>query len=349
MNKTYKIILIIMLIILLPFILVSAGRKKPTKITYPKKIEELIMPSGFDNSYAIAVKEKKAVLFIKPVLRIISFKISEGFLNLIKDPQFKMDEALKSEISKTGRFTLLGNEADIKAILEEQKKLGDDAFNKDSTQIEMGNLRIAGYTLTGEITHAYPNVKQVGGYFLLKVSVGASITVTNAMTGEIEFTHNISSENEEKLFVSAEGMIIQGPRNLTSQPLNSINASGSDIDLSPQYYKALTNSIKKIMLYMEEKYPIMGEVIGVKKDIVTTSVSEKHGIKAGDFLFVVRAGEPLTDAAGNILGLSKDMIGALEILSVEKNMCHAKIIKLKDTKTSPEKRDIVISLPSGIK
>jgi len=345
MKKVLTLILIIMLI----FILISAGKKKSKQIIYPKQIEQLIMPSGFDNSYAVAVKEKKAVQFIKPVLRIMSFKVTEGFLNAIKDPFFKMDEALKSEIAKTGRFTLLGNDADIKAVLEEQKKLGDDAFNKDSAKIEMGNLSIAGYTMTGEVTHAYPNVKQVGGYFLLKVSVGASITVTNALTGEIEFTNNISSENEEKLFVSAEGLIIQGPRNLTQKPLNSINASGSDIDLSPQYYQALNLSISKIMLYMEEKYPVMGEVIGVNKNTVITSVSEKHGIKTGDYLFVVRTGEQLTDAAGNVLGFSKEMIGALEVLSVEKNMTQAKIIKLKDTKILPDKRDIVISLPSGIK
>ena len=93
----------------------------------------------------MAMQNCDIVQFVKPVLRIMKFKISDAFLNSIKDPQFLMDEALKSEIAKTGRFTLLGNDSDIKAVLEEQKKLGDDAFNKDSTHIEMGNFELMDY------------------------------------------------------------------------------------------------------------------------------------------------------------------------------------------------------------
>lgn len=346
--KRGNIVIIAVLLILISCKSAPPVKHESEKEVFPEQVEELIMPSGFDNDYAIAIKNNKTVQFVKPFLRIINFKVSDSFLSAIRDPSFKMDEALKSEIAKTGRFTLLGNEEDINAVLKEQNKLGDDAFDASSTNIEMGNLKIAGYILTGEITHVYPKISQIGGHFQLKVSVGVSITVINANTGEIDFTQNITAENEESLFVTADGLIVQGPRNLTNKPLNALNSTGDDINLSPQYHKALTDAIEKIMLLLEEKYPIMGEVVGVSDDIVVTSISEKHGVKTGDYIFIIRTGDPLYDAGGTLLGLSKNVIAAGKVISVEKNMSQVQIIKVKDRDIKPGKMDIAITLPTGI-
>ena len=312
----------------------------------PKVVEDLIVPSGFDSDFVLGIKNKKKMKFVKPVLRVMRFDIPETFLKAINDYEFKMDEKVKAELANTGRFTMLGSDSDIKAVLEEQMKLGYDEFSEGDATIEMGNLRIAGYTVVGKITQSYPIVTQMGGYFSLKVAVEVSLTVTNANTGVIEFTNIIKTEKEENLFVSAEGMIIQGPRKLTSKPINAIGATGKDVDLSPQYRSALDKATMQVINYIEEKIPIMGEVIGMNDDELMITASEAHGIKKGDYLFILRIGDPLMDSSGAVLGFNKKTIGAAQVVTVEKSMSASKIVKLKNEDILPERGDIIISLPA---
>lgn len=346
-NNIFKIkftLLIIFLIFLVSNPLIPKKKSKKDS-DIPDLIQELIMPSGFDNDFIKTILNKEQVVYYKPTIRIANFEMSNTFLDAIDNHEYNIKEELKSKLFETGRYELLVSDENLDEVFKEQNKAGMDDYS-DETDVEFGELKVASYTLTGKISHSYPIVKQVGGYFSLKVSVGASLTVINTTTGEIAYTKNIKSENEEKLFVTAEGMIIQGPRNLTNKPINSINATGSDIDLSPQYYKALENAISQITYLIEEKHPIMGEVLSIKKDQIVTTANEQQGIKKGDYLFIVRIEDPIQDSAGNILGYSKTLIGASLVLSVEKNMSTSKIIKLKDKKIKPEKFDFVISLPT---
>ncbi|HBD93341.1 MAG TPA: hypothetical protein DC057_04140 [Spirochaetia bacterium] len=312
----------------------------------PARVENLSVPSGFDNQYAQNIKSGKPVHFTKPMLRIMNFTIPARFTEAINDKTFKMDDILKSDLASTGRYIILGTEDDIMAAIKEQNKIGYDEF-KDDGSVTMGELKIAGYTLTGSIAESYPIVNQIGGHFSLKVAVSASITITNVNTGVIEFTKTIKSEKEELLFVSADGVIIKGPRNLTDKPINSINATGKDIDLGPQYRDALRNSVADIIAVIEERFPLMGEVIAINDNSVITTISLEHGIKEVDYLFIVRLGDELKDSSGKTLGFNKQVIGASQVTSVENGMSNSKIVKLKDTSLGIVKGDIVISMPSG--
>lgn len=320
-------------------IITNYASKKTENI--PLAVKNLIIPSGFDNEYAIAIKNGEKIEKKKPYLRIIGFEVKESFLKAIKETEFKLEEIIKSEFSKSNRFNLLAIESDIQAILKEQRKIGIEEFDRNTSDIKIGMLKIASYVLKGEITHSYPIIKQIGGYFSLKVSVGSSITLLNATTGEIVFTTNVISEKEEKLFVTAEGMIIKGPRNLTNRPLNLIRAQGSDIDLSPQYYDALYETLKKIRKELEEKFPMMGEVIEVKGKNIITTIDE--GINNGDYIIIVRLGDYLKDSTGKIVGISKEAIGAAIITTIEKNTSIAKIVK---ARKNIKKGDIAITLVS---
>ncbi len=341
--KIYKNNFLIIILLMLVFF-----NAKNDKSTYPKSVEELIMPSGFNNDYVSKVLKKEPVEFIKPVLRIMKFETPLSFYKAIHNKDYNFEDELKSRIADTGRYILLSGDDDLEAIYREQSKVGNDNFT-DDTDVELGNLKIASYVLTGKITHSYPIVKQEGGYFSLKVSVGFSITISNTTTGVIEYTKNISATNEEKLFVTSDGMIIKGPRNLTNRPINTLNATGEDVDLSPQYYSALHDAIGQTVNFIEEKYPLMGEVIEVKNNRITTTVSEKNGIKKDDYLFIVMVGDELKDSSGKFLGYSKNLIGAAVVESVEQNISQAKIIILADKKVKPEKSDFVISLPASSK
>lgn len=344
--KNKSQILFFIFIVLLFSCQTTEKKGKDEKGALPKVVEELVVPSGFDSDFVLGIKNKKKMKFVKPVLRVMRFDIPDTFLKAINDYEFKMDEKVKAELANTGRFTMLGSDSDIKAVLEEQMKLGYDEFSEGDATIEMGNLRIAGYTVVGKITQSYPIVTQMGGYFSLKVAVEVSLTVTNANTGVIEFTNIIKTEKEENLFVSAEGMIIQGPRNLTSKPINAIGATGKDVDLSPQYRSALDKATMQVINYIEEKIPIMGEVIGMNDDELMTTASEAHGIKKGDYLFILRIGEPLMDSSGAVLGFNKKTVGAAQVVTVEKGMSASEIVKLKNEDILPERGDIIISLPA---
>jgi hypothetical protein len=336
-------------LVLLTLLLAACGEPKDNESAgLPELVEQMTMPSGFDNDYVINLKKGKSVKYTKPVLRIINFDVTDSFKKAIDQPDFRMDEQLKSVIAESGRYILLGTEDDIDAAIKEQEKLGNDFFDDDS-DLEMGYLRVAGYTLTGKITENFPDVKQVGGYFELNVSVSASITVTDAETGEITFTKNIKSENVEQLFVSAEGVIIQGPRNLTDKPLNAINSTGTDIDLGPQYRSALDESITGIIFALEQQYPVMGEVVGVDGDEVISTASSDVGIKNGDYLFIVRIGSVMQDSSGRVLGFKKKLVGASQVIVTEKNMSTARVVTLKDPENQPQQGDIVISLPASAK
>ncbi len=340
-----KKIKIIILIFLTALLLITA---KKDKIKYPKLVEDLIMPSGFNNEYVIKLKNSEPVEFYKPVVRIMDFDIPISFYKAIRDKEYNLFEVLKTKIPETNRYILLASDQDLESIYKEQKKVGNEDF-EDLTDVELGNLKIASYVLNGKITKCSNSVKQEAGRFILTVSVGISITITNTNTGEIEYSKNINADNTDELFVTAEGLIIKGPRNLTDKPINSLNSTGDDIDLSPQYFSALETALNVIVFFIEEKYPIMGEVLEVKGDEIISTVSEKNGVKPGDFIFIIDIGEPIKNTSGKTLGFSKTMVGASQILTVEKELSTSKIIKLQDKKIKPKQRQIVISLPANAK
>ncbi|MCG8571583.1 MAG: penicillin-binding protein activator LpoB [Spirochaetes bacterium] len=344
--------LFLLLIILILFLAAckttdKKAETKKEKPQYPELVEKLILPSGFDNTYVLNLKEGIPVEFEKTAIRVLDFEKSPSFLKAIRNTDINVEEKIKSKIANTGRFNLLGTEEDLQAVIKEQMRIGDDSFDSSDAP-ELGYLKIAAYVLVGKITHSIPKVKQMGGYFSLKVSVGFSLTMTNAETGEVVYTKEISAENEDKLFVSSEGMIIKGPRNLTDKPLNAIGATGSDIDLVPQYLKALELTIAETVYFLEEKHPIMGEVVNVKDSEIITTANQADGIKPGDYIFIVRIGDPMKDSLGKLLGFDKEMIGAYQISTVESNMSRAVLVKLKNPEAKPQKQDIVISLPASI-
>ncbi len=320
-------------------------RPETAEENLPQNVANLIMPSGFDSGFVTSIINGEPVRYVKPVIRIANFTVPNTFKNAIRDPNFSMDAFLKDEIAKTGRYVLLGSEGDIQAAIAEQRRASSDFFADDGT-VEIGNLRLAGFVLNGEISQSYPIVTQVGGHFSLKVSVSVSLSVVDANTGVLAYTRNIEAVNEELLFVSAEGMIIRGPRNLTNKPINSLNATGADIDLGPQYRLALQEATRKTINFLEEKHPVMGEVLGLSGRDIMTTASENNGIKPGDYLFIVRIGDPLKDSSGRILGFNKTMIGAARVTTVERNMSTATIVRLQDQSILPSQRDIIISLPA---
>lgn len=323
---------------------------KEEKPEHPKEVMELNLPSGFDNDYVLNLKAGKEVLFKKPVIRINNFNMSESFRKSVKQNDFGVEEKLKSKLAETSRFTLLGSEDDIKAVLEEQMKMGYDEFD-DSEGPEMGYLKIAGYTLVAKITQSTPEITVEGGsWYRLKVAVGVSLTMTNAETGEVAYTKEFTARNEEKLFTDSEGLIIQGPKNLTDKPLNAVSRgadSGSDVNLVPQFIKALEKAIDQIVYLLEENHPIMGEVLDVDGKDISLTANKSDGIKSGDYVFIVRAGKELKDSRGNLLGYKKKVIGAAQITNTQTRYSEGKMIKYNDEGLVPEVGDIILTLPAS--
>lgn len=314
---------------------------------HPPQVEELALPSGFDNDYVLNLKAGKEVLFKKPVIRIMNFQISNSFLESVNYNDIAVEDKLKSLLAETSRFTLLGSEDDIMAVLEEQMKMGYDEFD-GSEGPEMGYLKIAGYTMVAKITQSIPAVEQVGAWFRLKVSVGVALTMTNAETGEIAYTKEITAENEERLVVNSEGKIIEGPRNLTERPINAINARGSDINLVPQYIKALETALGNVVYFLEENHPIMGEVLDVDGKDISITAKKSDGIKAGDYVFIVRAVKELRNSQGVLLGFKKKVVGAAKITNTQTSFSEAKMVKYNEEEgLVPEVGDIILTLPAS--
>ncbi|MBP7553852.1 MAG: hypothetical protein KA885_10555, partial [Spirochaetes bacterium] len=128
--KNKSQILFFIFIVLLFSCQTTEKKGKDEKGALPKVVEELVVPSGFDSDFVLGIKNKKKMKFVKPVLRVMRFDIPDTFLKAINDYEFKMDEKVKAELANTGRFTLLGSDSDIKAVLEEQMKLGYDEFSE---------------------------------------------------------------------------------------------------------------------------------------------------------------------------------------------------------------------------
>lgn len=311
---------------------------------YPKEIRDLLLPSGFDSKQALKLVTGNHDFSRKTTLRIADFRVSEGFYRAIRDREIDVISILKGKIAAIQRYQLLSDDQELTNIIKEQNKLGDDAFLDDGT-ISMGNLQIASYILSGSITQSYPEVKQFGGHFLLKVSVEVNLTITDATTGEIEFTKTIVASEEEKLFVSAEGMIIQGLRNLTNRRINSFYAVGEDIDLGPQYRKALDNALSQAVKFFQLQYPVIGEVVSVNTNEVISTAALGRGVWDGDYLFLIRLSEPLKNSSGEVVGVNKEIIGTAEVVFSERDISTAKIIRLKREEVVPRLGDIVVVVP----
>jgi len=95
---------------------------------------------------------------------------------------------------------------------------------------------------------------------------------------------------------------------------------------------------------MAEQLPILGLVGAVSGRQMTLNLGAAQGVNSGGKFLLFRPGESIRDpVSGQVLGSSKQIIGLMEIESVEVKMATGRLSALKDPQVFPQVGDVAIS------
>jgi len=218
-------------------------------------------------------------------------------------------DMLATELSKNRNFEVVEREQ-IKAVLQEQAFDASGAVDP-STAAQMGKIVGLKYLVYGKILSAGAEYKQnyIFGLKLtqLTAKVRIAVRMINSTTGTIAWADEVEGKIEKK------GGSLEG--------IGSIKA---DVSAST-YDDALHSAISQIVARINQQVPIEGSIAKVNGRKLYLDIGVDQGVQPGQSFRVYREGEPITNSAGQIIGVDKTDLCTVKIIRVEGGMSIAEI------------------------
>ena len=217
-------------------------------------------------------------------------------------------DLLATELSKNKNFEVIEREQ-IRSVLQEQA-FGASGAVDDTTAAQIGKLAGLKYIVYGKIISAGA---ERGSHSLmgltvnqLKVKVQIAVRMIDATTGAIVWAEQVDG-NVKKTGGSYGSMSTQ----------TGVSAS--------VYDEALNIAVKKIVNAINQQSPTEGSIAKVGINKVYLDIGNEQGVRVGQSFSVVREGETITNAAGQVIGVEKTNVCNIKITSVEGQMSIAEI------------------------
>ncbi|MCE5286855.1 MAG: hypothetical protein LLG02_13575 [Pelosinus sp.] len=218
-------------------------------------------------------------------------------------------DMLATELAKNKNFQVVEREQ-IKAVLDEEAFDASGAVD-DSTAAEMGKIAGLKYMVYGKIVSAGAennNTSIMGiSYNQLNVKVQIAVRMIDASTGTIVWADQVQG------VVKKSGGSIQG-----------IGSSDTGVTASV-YDEALGIAIKKIADQINQQAPTVGGVVRVSGQRVYLDIGMEQGAQPGQRYAIYREGEPITNSAGEVIGVEKTDVCTVKIVSVDGQMSIAEV------------------------
>lgn len=212
-------------------------------------------------------------------------------------------DILATELSKNKSFEVVEREQ-IRSVLKEQA-FGASGAVDDSTAAQIGKLVGLKYIVYGKIISAgaESTSNAIMGLTIdqLNVKVQIAVRMIDVTTGSIVWAEQVGG-NVKKTGGSYAGMSSQ----------TGVSAS--------IYDEALNIAVKKIVKSINQQSPTEGAIAKVSGQKVYLDIGNDQGVQVGQTFSVIREGEAITNAAGQIIGVEKTNICILKVLSVDGQM-----------------------------
>jgi len=239
-------------------------------------------------------------------------------------------EQITTGLVKTNRVSVLERSQLGKVVgnLQLEKESDTARFFKQETTAKIGEFVGAQAVLVGVITEFEPNVSgggagldvsKLGGakYHQEKAVVGIDVRLVEQQTGKVIVAASGKAEVSTKKFDGSVGYLGIGA-NL---------AAYGKTPLGEATRRAANNAIVELAKAIES-IPWEGGVLDVKgPDKVFIDAGQDLNLKAGDRFRVVRRGDAIKDAEGNVVGYDDTEAGIIELTQVQAKMSIAKVVE----------------------
>jgi curli biogenesis system outer membrane secretion channel CsgG len=222
------------------------------------------------------------------------------------------ESELENALVQTGRFTVLSRSS-LDAILKEQKLAQSDLADPTKAT-EIGKLLSAQYIVIGKCVSAE---KKEGGF-----SVGG---FNNKKKG-------INFVGQFQLLDVETGAIIDSlPFNdkaeASSSSYNGVGGNSADVSQEEAYRTVAKQYSSQFMNKITQLIPIIASVVLVKGNEVAIDAGTNASVKQGLEFDVFTDGEPIKNAAGEVLAYDRTVHGKIRIARVEDKLSWATIVQ----------------------
>ena len=265
----------------------------------------LILPTGWNDAIFDKIAQGKS---LKTVLAVLEFEGQERISSYV---EMSLSDMLITSLVKTGKFDIVERNR-LEKVFSEQQFQASGLVDKQVAEI--GKLSGAEAVIFGVLSGATNQKVDKFAYDLMQVKIDMDIRAVDATTGKILLAEQAKGNAESKIITTADGTVMSGVRNLDAL-----------------YSEAARDAIEKVGQKIGSLFPLLGFVVNVDGDNITTDIGLERGCKAGDIFIVARKGnEIIHPVSKKHLGWSKTIIGAIEIDSPESGMSSGHIVKKKE-------------------
>lgn len=260
----------------------------------PSKAAEPALPSNWDDSYLDRAQAEQPM---KPVIAVLPSDTRHDVRNV----DIKVSDVLTTAFSRSGRFELVERER-IESVLAEQKLRLAGAVDDASQAAEIGKLLGAEAVVIAGLSSATQQTVDKFAYDLTVTEVRIDVRAVNTSTGKILLSESADGQSEAKTITTSSGQRVSGAVNFTAE-----------------YNKAATKAATGAAMTLASKFPVMGYVLSVSGEEITTDVGGEKGLGKGDALVVFRPLERiLHPVTKKPFGWRKKVLGVIRVKSLDR-------------------------------
>jgi len=252
------------------------------------------LPENWDDSYLDRASSDQST---KPVIAVLPM----DFRGTIRNVDINVSDILTTALSKSGRFELAEREK-IEGVIAEQKLKLSGAIDDTSGAAEVGKLLGAEAVVIGALSSAQQQTVDKFAYDLTVTVVRIDVRAVSTTTGKVLLSESAEGRSEAKTVTTASGQRVSGA-----------------VDFTAEYNKAAIKAASEAVKAIASKLPIMGYVVSVSGDVITTDLGAEKGIAKGNELIVFRPLErimhPVTKKP---FGWRKKVLGILKVKSFDR-------------------------------
>lgn len=221
---------------------------------------------------------------------------------------------------KTGRASVYERD-ELKKVMDEQG-FSNSNLADPSTAIKLGKLLGVQYIILGNVTEYGVSEHNVGVVFVAvsntEARVAVDARVVDTTTGEIIIADSANASESES------GIAVASLYNL------EIGGRGYEETIIG---KAARKAVDDLAGKVASKFTMKGKVVSVKGDVVKFNLGSSSGLSKGMVFEVSRKGEEIKDPdTGEVLEVSEDRIGEVEVTDIKEKTSDAKVLSLTEGK-----------------
>lgn len=192
----------------------------------------------------------------------------------------------------------------LQSVLKEQR-LGATGAVDAGTAAKLGKLLGLDYLVAGKIVEAGAQTTGIFGINETRIRVVLAVRLIDATTGNILLAESAEGEVKKGSLSDKDGKIIAGDQAFTSSVFS----------------EAARKAVIKVVDKLNEVNPLEGYVIQIDGKKVYIDLGRDQGVQVGQKYTLFKEGKVIKHpVTGKIMGVERNEMGTIKIVSVEKEM-----------------------------